>query len=125
LDLDPALDWLKSRPRVDNSKIVVIGSDVGANLALIASGRFREVRTVVAIKPNIEESLALAGSAQDFQPRSSLVIVSNNAESDRVKSTAIKAPSRVLVVPDSGGTAKWIANKQVRDAIFQWLKETY
>jgi pimeloyl-ACP methyl ester carboxylesterase len=125
LDLDPALDWLKSRPRVDNSKIVVIGSDVGANLALIASGRFSEVRTVVAIKPNIEESLALAGSAQDFQPRSSLVIVSNNSESDRVKSAAIRAPSRVLVVPESGGTSKWTANKQVKDAIFQWLKETY
>src|SRR5205823_7142072 len=43
-DLDPALDWLKSRTRVDGRKIVVIGADVGANLALIASGRFPEVR---------------------------------------------------------------------------------
>src|SRR5262249_10626224 len=125
LDLAPALDWLKSRPRVDNSKIVVIGFDVGANLALIASGRFREVRTVVAIKPNIDESLVLAGSAQDFQPRSSLVMVPNTTDSDRVKAAAIKAPSRVLVVPDSNGTTQWVADKQVKDAIFQWLKDTY
>ena len=125
LDLDPALDWLKSRPRIDNNKIVVIGFDVGANLALIASGRFGEVKTVVAIKPNLDESLALAGSAQDFQPRSSLMVVASAAEGDRIKAAAVKAPSRVLVVPETGGTAKWTMNKQVKDAIFQWLKETF
>src|SRR5262249_28981470 len=75
VDIDPALDWLKSRPRIDTRKIVIIGSDVGANLALIASGRFPEVRTAVAINPKLDESLALAGSAHDFQPRSTLVIV--------------------------------------------------
>jgi len=124
VDLDPALDWLKSRARVDNKKIVVIGFDVGANLALIASGRFQEVRTVVAIKPNLDESLALAGSAQDFQPRSSLIVVPTQTEADRFKS-AVKPPSRVLVSTQSGGTGQWIANKQLKDAIFQWLKETY
>ncbi|HMF00746.1 MAG TPA: alpha/beta fold hydrolase [Terriglobia bacterium] len=124
VDLDPALDWLKSRARVDNKKIVVIGFDVGANLALIASGRFQEVRTVVAIKPNLDESLALAGSAQDFQPRSSLIVVPTQTEADRFKS-AVKPPSRVLVSTQSGGTGQWIASKQLKDAIFQWLKETY
>ena len=123
-DLDPALDWLKSRPRIDNSKIVVIGFDVGANLALIASGRFAEVKTVVAIKPSFDESLALAGSAQDFQPRSSLLVAASAAEGDRLKAM-VKAPSRLLTTPQGGGTAQWSANKQVKDAIFQWLKETF
>ncbi len=124
VDLDPALDWLKSRPRVDNSKIVVMGFDVGANLALIASGRFREVRTAVAIKPNLDESLALAGSAQDFQPRSTLIVVTNQSEADRLKG-AVKAPSRTIIAPHTGGTVDWIADKQVQDAIFQWLKATF
>jgi pimeloyl-ACP methyl ester carboxylesterase len=48
-DLDPALDWLKAQPRLEPRKIVVIGYDVGANLALLASGQFPEVRTVVAV----------------------------------------------------------------------------
>jgi pimeloyl-ACP methyl ester carboxylesterase len=124
VDLDPALDWLKSRPRINNNKIVVIGFDVGANLALIASGRFQEVRTAVAIKPNYDESLALAGSAQDFQPRSSLVIVANAGEGDRFKSV-VKAPNRIVVSSASGGSAQWTADRQIRDAIFQWLKETF
>ena len=124
VDLDPALDWLKSRPRVDNRKIVVIGYDVGANLALIASGRFQEVRTAVAIKPNLQESLSLAGSAQDFQPRSTLIVASIQAEGDRLKAP-VKAPSRVLVVSTIRRNGAWTADPQVKNAIFQWLKETY
>lgn len=123
-DLDPSLDWLKAQPRIDNSKIVVIGSDVGANLALIASGRFPEVRTVVAINPNLTEGLAMAGSAQDFTPKSALLVVSDQAQGDRLK-TYVTAPSRVLVVPSARGTAQSVAEKTVSDAIFQWLKETY
>jgi dienelactone hydrolase len=124
VDLDPALDWLKSRPRIDNKKIVVIGSDVGANLALIASGRFQEVRTVVAIKPNLDESLALAGSAQDFQPKSALIVATSQADADRFKGV-VKTPSRVMVAPHTGGTGEWVADKQVQNAIFQWLKTTF
>jgi dienelactone hydrolase len=124
VDLDPALDWLKSRPRIDNRKIAVIGFDVGANLALIASGRFQEVRTVVALKPNFDESLALAGSAQDFQPRSSLIIAATAADGDRLKAS-VRGTSRLLMTSLSGGSAQWTNDKQVRDAIFQWLKETF
>jgi pimeloyl-ACP methyl ester carboxylesterase len=126
-DLDPALDWLKSQPRIDNRKIVVIGSDVGANLALIASGRFREVRTVVAIKPNLMESQYLAGSAQDFQPRSALIIVPDAASGNQIANDVTK-PSRVVSIGSlstTDGTARWVAEARVRDQIFQWLKETF
>ena len=124
VDIDPALDWIKAQPRINTQKIVVIGSDVGADLALIASGRYPEVRTVVAIRPNLEESFALAGSAQDFQPRSALIVASNQSEADRLKA-AVRQPSRILIASHSGETAEWTADKQVADAIFQWLNETF
>jgi pimeloyl-ACP methyl ester carboxylesterase len=124
VDLDPALDWLKAQPRINTRKIVVIGSEVGADLALIASGRFSEVRTVVAINPNLDESLALAGSAQDFQPRSALIVVSGQADGDRLR-RMVRLPSRVLIASTSGGTARILADRQVTDAIFQWLNETF
>lgn len=123
-DLDPALDWLKAQTRVDGSRIVIIGSDIGANLALIASGKFPEVKTVVAIKPNLAESLAMAGSAQDFHPKSALIIVPDAAEGNRIKSH-VKDPSRVQVLALSGNTATAVANKQLTAAAFQWLKETF
>jgi pimeloyl-ACP methyl ester carboxylesterase len=124
IDLDPALDWLKARPRIDTQKIVVIGVDVGANLALIASGRFPEVRTVVAIKPNLMESLAMAGSAQDFQPRSALIVVSDQAEGNRIRAL-VQPPSRMLVSSVAGDTAQATADKQITDAVFQWLRDSF
>lgn len=123
-DLDPALDWLKAQSRIDSRRIAVIGSDVGANLALIASGKFPEVRTVVAIKPNLSEGFALAGSAQDFHPRSALVVVTDLAEGNRLK-TYVKDPARIQVASVSGGTMNSLADKQLADAVFQWLKETF
>jgi pimeloyl-ACP methyl ester carboxylesterase len=124
VDVGPALDWIKAQPRINTRKIVVIGSDVGANLALIASGRFPEVRTVVAIKPSLDESLALAGSAQDFQPRSALIVESSQSEADRLK-TIVRQPSRVLIASHSDGTAEWMADKQIADATIQWLNQTF
>jgi len=126
LDVDPSLDWLKAQPRIDTGKIVVIGFDVGANLALIASGRFPEVRTVVAIKPNLDESLALAGSAQDFHPRSALVIASGDAEAMSKRISASAAPPvRVQSKDIPGGAKAWVADASVKEAIFRWLRETY
>jgi len=123
-DIDPALDWLKKQPRLDSHKIVIVGYDVGANLALISSGRFSEVRTVVAVKPVLKEALEMAGSAQDFHPRSALVIAADAAESNQIK-TYSKDPFRVVTQPVAGGTSQIFQAKQLTDAIFQWLKETY
>ena len=123
-DVDPALDWLKKQARLNSSKIVIVGYDVGANLALISSGKFKEVRTVVAVNPNLKESLELAGSAQDFRPRSALVVAENANSVEPIK-TYVKDPFRVLAQPVAGGTAQVFQGKALSDAIFQWLKETY
>jgi len=124
LDIDPALDWLKKQPRLNSNKIAVVGYDVGANLALLSSGKFKEVRTIVAVNPNLKESLEMAGSAQDFHPRSALVVVESAAVGDPIK-PFVKDPFRLLTQPVTGGTAGLFQNKALTDAVFQWLKETY
>src|SRR5215471_2639644 len=48
LDVDASLTWLKTQTRINSTRIAVIGSDIGASLALVSSGKYREVRTVVA-----------------------------------------------------------------------------
>jgi pimeloyl-ACP methyl ester carboxylesterase len=123
-DLDPALDWLKAHPRIDNRKIAIIGSDIGADLALIASGKFPEVRTVVALNPKFAESLALAGSSQDFAPRSALIIVPSSDEGKKFQA-ALKNPFDIQTREIGGGTAAWVSTKAVADSIFQWLQKTY
>jgi pimeloyl-ACP methyl ester carboxylesterase len=123
-DLDPALDFLKAQPRIDNRKIVVVGYDIGADLALVASGRFPEVRTVVALDPKFSESLALAGSAQDFTPRSALIFAPDQAEAKKFE-PVLKQPYDIQTKGVAGGTAAWMSTRFVTDAIFQWLQKTY
>jgi pimeloyl-ACP methyl ester carboxylesterase len=123
-DVNPALEWLKRQPRLDSKKIVVLGYDVGANLALVASGKFSEVRSVIAIKPVLKEAMEMAGSAQDFHPRSALVVAADAAEANQIR-TYSKDPFRVIAHPVTGGTVQVIQSQQLTDAIFQWLKETY
>ena len=122
-DIDPALDWLKAQSRLDSRRIVIIGSDIGANLALFASGKFSEVRTIVAVNPNLKESLAMAGSAQDFHPRSALVVTANEADASGFK-PYIQAPARFQTLPAAAGTAATFQNKELTAGILQWLKET-
>ena len=123
LDLDAAITWLKTQTRINSNKIAVVGVDVGANLALIASGRFQQVRTVVAVNPNLVEGQEMAGSAQDYKPRSALIIAATEAQGNAVKAV-VQNPSQVRVVSPLDGTATVLQNKQVTDSIDQWLKDT-
>lgn len=125
LDLNPALEWLKTQERIDSNRLVVIGSDVGANLALVASGRFSEVGTTVAINPNIDEAIALAGAGQEFSPNSVQII-----ESDLFQGAAardqIRGASRLTIIDgDGGGTVVWLATGDTLDQIIRWLRDTY
>jgi len=124
LDLDAAITWLKTQTRINSNKIAVIGVDVGANLALIASGRFQQVRTVVAVNANLREGQEMAGSAQDYRPRSALIVALTETEGNTLKA-AVQTPVQVRVVSQAGGTASWLQNKQVSDSIYQWLKDTF
>jgi len=124
LDLDAAIIWLKTQTRINSNKLAVIGFDVGANLALIASGKYQQVRTVVAVNPNLNEGQELAGSAQDYKPRSALIFTLTETEGDKLKA-AVQTPVQVRVVAQAGGTVSWLQNKQVSDAIYQWLEDTF
>jgi pimeloyl-ACP methyl ester carboxylesterase len=124
LDLDAAITWLKTQTRINSNKIAVIGVDVGANLALIASGRFPQVRTVVAINPNLVEGQEMAGGSQDYKPRSAMVFTLNESAGNTMKA-AVQTPVQIRVVSQTGGTAAWLQDKQVTDSVSQWLKETF
>jgi pimeloyl-ACP methyl ester carboxylesterase len=123
-DLNPALDWLKTQERIDSNRLAVIGVDVGANLALVASGRFSEVGTSIAINPNIEEAIALAGAGQEFNPSTVMII-----ESDLIQGVTarqyVAGASRLTIVEGDGGTVVWLATGDTLDQIVRWLRDTY
>lgn len=127
LDLPAALDWIRSQPRLDTTRIAVIGADVGAALALIAGGRYRDVATVVALNPNLDEALAMAGTARDFTPRAAHIIVTDAGLGARVRQYATGA-SRVTVLdppPALDQTPVWLGTGNTLDEILRWLRDTY
>ncbi len=48
-DLDSAIDWLKTLPRVDTSRIVALGHSVGAAAVLLSASRRQDLAAVVSI----------------------------------------------------------------------------
>jgi dienelactone hydrolase len=46
-----AIDWLLARPEVDPAHIGIVGISQGSELALLAAGRERRIRSVVVISP--------------------------------------------------------------------------
>jgi predicted esterase len=127
LDLVPTLDWLKTQERIDSSRLAVIGFDVGANLALLASGRYGEVATAVAINPNAEEAIAMAGTGQEFKPNAVLIL-----ESDLIQGMLarqyVSGASRLSITEDTVETEEtlvWVSSGDAMDQIVRWLKDTY
>jgi len=124
LDLVPAINWLQTQERVSSGRMAVIGFDVGANLALIASGRYREVATAVAINANVAEAEAMAGAGQEFVPSTVQIIASSAAAAETVRQH-VQGASRVTIVPGAGGTIGWVATGNALDEIIRWLRDTY
>jgi dienelactone hydrolase len=46
-----ALQWLAAQPAVDGSRIAIVGFSKGAELALIAAGKYAAIRATVAVAP--------------------------------------------------------------------------
>jgi pimeloyl-ACP methyl ester carboxylesterase len=70
LDVDAALTWLKTQTRINSARIAVVGSDIGASLALIASGKYREVGPWWP-NPNLREGQEMAeapGTTAEVRP---------------------------------------------------------
>ena len=79
-DVEAAIAWVKTRPEADPTRIAVIGTDIGANIAFISSGSYPEVRTAVSISPEYRENQAsqtLVGTnIPGFQPHTMLFLAS-------------------------------------------------
>lgn len=60
-DVDAALDWLRARDTVDGDRIAIVGTSIGANLA-VASAIGRKAHTYVALSARQPPTESLAGA---------------------------------------------------------------
>jgi pimeloyl-ACP methyl ester carboxylesterase len=127
-DIDAALQWLKSREDVDRSRIAMIGCDLGADLAFLASGKYEEIRSAVALSGSVENAKHLAGGIENFQPHSILYVATQGdsaaAESARQLEKLTGFPVRAQIYENSGAHGSEILQgiPEASLLIMDWLK---
>jgi dienelactone hydrolase len=128
LDLETALNWLKSQEKVDSNRIGVVGAGTGGNLAFLASGKYEAVRSAVVLSGNSEQAQALGVGLENFQPHS-ILYVATEGDDDAVQHArqlekVTGFPVKVQVFEGSSAHGSNIL-KEVPEAatlIIDWLK---
>jgi pimeloyl-ACP methyl ester carboxylesterase len=129
LDINTAIQWLKARSEVDVNRIAMIGCELGADLAFLASGKYEEVRSAVVISGDADNAGALAKSAPDFQPHSILFLAtqgdSQAASSAREFEKRTGFPVRVQIYENSEARGIKILQDFPESAglVIDWLKK--
>ena len=143
LDVHAALVWLQSQSKVDVSRIAVVGTGSGGNVAYVSSGRMPElIKTGVSLSPGLWEAaslepLVIGAGLEPFGPRSMLFmagdqdqiqagdVILSYAEFARSLEAQTAEPKDVRVFPDSAdhGFALLDNVAEAQDLFFLWLEE--
>ncbi len=130
IDLDAAVHWLKLRDEVDLSRIALVGSGIGADLAFLGSGKFEEIRSAVALSGNVTHAKALVSGMSNFQPHSILYVATEGdpqgAESAAQLEKMTGFPVRVQIFENSGAQGCRILQEipEATTLVLEWLKKT-
>ncbi|GHO86415.1 acyl-CoA thioesterase/bile acid-CoA:amino acid N-acyltransferase family protein [Dictyobacter formicarum] len=66
-----AIDWLRARPSVQTTQVVIIGLSKGAEAALLVAATFPEINAVIAYAPSALIHQGLGATSEDSRERSS------------------------------------------------------
>jgi dienelactone hydrolase len=130
LDVAAALEWMKSRPSIDDSRIAVMGEGLGASVAFVASGQFEAVRSVVALSAGLDEAQTMSQGIVNFQPHSILFLATQTDSPDALSAHGLEKlagfPVRVQIYEDSKAKGQKIFEEvpQASDLVLEWLKNT-
>jgi dienelactone hydrolase len=127
-DVGAGLAWLRGAPGTDPSRLAVIGSSYGADLACVAIGRGL-VRTGVALSPSRDRvHLLAAGTPLHLQ---SLLFLATSGDpgaeaAARRLSLETKTPKQVRILTRSSaqGAAILVAHPEASALILDWLHRT-
>ena len=143
LDVHAALVWLQSQSKVDVSRIAVVGSGSGGNVAYVSLGSFPElIKTGVSLSPGLWgasslEPLVTGAGLESFGPRSMLFMV---GDQDQVQAGDVilsyvdfarsleaqtAEPKDLRVFTDSADHGFALLNNvpEALDLFFLWLEE--
>ena len=143
LDVHAALIWLQSQSKIDVSRIAVVGSGSGGNVAYLSLGSFPElIKTGVSLSPGLWgasslEPLLIGTGIESFGPRSMLFMVGDQDQIQagdvilsyvdfaRSLEAQTAEPKDLRVFTDSADHGFALLNNvpEAQDLFFLWLEE--
>ena len=143
LDVHAALVWLQSQSKIDVSRIAVVGSGSGGNVAYVSLGSFPElIKTGVSLSPGLWgasslEPLITGTGIESFGPRSMLFMVGDQdliqagdvilsyVDFARSLEAQTAEPKDLRVFTDSADHGFALLNNvpEAQDLFFLWLEE--
>ena len=128
-DLEAAVNYLAELPSIDKTRLAIIGTSIGANLACVGIATLG-IKTAIAISGKTSAVHNLSGSTTP-ELKSIFYISSMESEGARAnwarelyKATA--EPHRIIIVEDSTGhgVEVFADSPTLRKDVIQWLAET-
>jgi len=130
-DLIAALKFLRSLDYVDPNKISIVGSSIGANLAIMAKGdNSFGISSVVAISGKTSAAINLAGGDDKIADLSSIFLIAGENEQGGKRAEWAQEfyelsdqPRKIEIVPASKahGTSLFKADNTLEARILDWI----
>ena len=132
LDLRAAIAFLQDNEHVDKNRIAIVGSSIGANLALVGVSRDDfEIKTAVAMSGKTSAWINLAGGDAAIDGLSSIFVIASEGEQGGKRAAWAQEiynlatpPRKLEIVKGSSahGTEVLEHTPELQERIINWLK---
>ena len=123
-----SLAWLASQPGVDAGRVAIVGSSIGANVALAAAANDPDVGAAVLVSPSLDSlQISTEDDLHRYEPRPSLMYATEeDTEAADAVATLVAQGGHVdatILQGEEHGVALLLANPKAADELVAWLEE--
>lgn len=124
-DVPAVIDYLQQQPRIDGDRINIIGAELGANIAYVASGSHLKIHRVVLLSPKLSAGVLDGRTVKDFSPAGVFGISDVESAGFLLPVMAYIHEPKQEFMTDNGPTVgvALVKDTSVHDRLFSWLKE--
>ncbi len=129
-DVDAALNWLTSRPEIDQNRIGIAGASIGANLGLRGAGRHSRVKSVVLLSPGLDyRGVTTIEALTQYGQRPIMIVAAENdhyaADSSRTLNSQALGQHQLQIYPDAThGTNIFKTQAGLQPMMLSWFGTT-
>ena len=130
-DVEAAHEYLlRDTPRADGGRLAVIGASIGANVALLYSGRDSSVKTLVLLSPGLDyRGVTTAEAMKTYGGRPVLIAASRedaySAQSSSTLDSLASGRHRLILYNGAGhGTRMFRKVPELKTTLLEWLGST-